>query len=192
MIQLAMSGGTMIACACKQIIMGRQSSLGPVDAQVGGGMIPAHSILQEFEQAKNDIASDSNTRFVWEPILSKYPPGFIDQCKKAIAWSKEIVTDSLARNMFKNDKEKAREIARKLTDVSTLKVHNRHLSLKHCKEEYKLNVQDVYELAGPNQEFKEANYALHYANIHTLESAPIIKIIESHEGRSIIRRAMNN
>ena len=31
--QLAMSGGTMIACSCKNIIMGKQSSLGPVDPQ---------------------------------------------------------------------------------------------------------------------------------------------------------------
>ena len=37
--QLAMSGGTMIACACKHIIMGKQSNLGPIDPQFGG--IPA-------------------------------------------------------------------------------------------------------------------------------------------------------
>lgn len=29
--QLAMSAGTMIACSCKEIIMGQQSSLGPID-----------------------------------------------------------------------------------------------------------------------------------------------------------------
>jgi ClpP class serine protease len=31
--QLAMSAGTMIACSCKSIVMGKQSSLGPVDPQ---------------------------------------------------------------------------------------------------------------------------------------------------------------
>jgi ClpP class serine protease len=31
--QLALSAGTMIACACKEIYMGKQSSLGPVDPQ---------------------------------------------------------------------------------------------------------------------------------------------------------------
>jgi ClpP class serine protease len=44
--QLAMSGGTMIACACKKIIMGKQSSLGPVDPQLGG--VPAHGVVEEF------------------------------------------------------------------------------------------------------------------------------------------------
>jgi ClpP class serine protease len=33
--QIAMSAGTMIACSCKTIIMGKQSSLGPVDPQYG-------------------------------------------------------------------------------------------------------------------------------------------------------------
>ena len=44
--QMAMSAGTMIACSCKEIWMGRQSSLGPVDPQFNG--IPAHGVLEEF------------------------------------------------------------------------------------------------------------------------------------------------
>ena len=32
--QLALSAGTMIACACKEVIMGQHSSLGPVDPQL--------------------------------------------------------------------------------------------------------------------------------------------------------------
>ncbi len=44
--QLALSAGTMIACACKVIFMGKQSSLGPIDPQFGG--IPAHGVVEEF------------------------------------------------------------------------------------------------------------------------------------------------
>ena len=33
--QLAMSAGTMIACAAREIVMGQQSSLGPFDPQMG-------------------------------------------------------------------------------------------------------------------------------------------------------------
>uniref|UniRef100_UPI003222108E SDH family Clp fold serine proteinase n=1 Tax=Acetoanaerobium noterae TaxID=745369 RepID=UPI003222108E len=47
--QLAMSAGTMIACASKEIIMGKQSSLGPIDPQFNG--IPAHGVIEEFEKA---------------------------------------------------------------------------------------------------------------------------------------------
>ena len=31
--QLALSAGTMVALACKEIIMGKHSSLGPIDPQ---------------------------------------------------------------------------------------------------------------------------------------------------------------
>ena len=33
--QMAMSAGTLIACSCKEILMGKHSSLGPVDPQIG-------------------------------------------------------------------------------------------------------------------------------------------------------------
>lgn len=41
---MAMSAGTMIACACKKIYMGRQSSIGPTDPQFNG--IPAGGVLE--------------------------------------------------------------------------------------------------------------------------------------------------
>lgn len=51
--QLAMSAGTMIACSCNEVLMGRQSSLGPTDPQFGG--LPASGILDEFERAKAEV-----------------------------------------------------------------------------------------------------------------------------------------
>lgn len=42
--QLAMSAGTMIACSCKSILMGKQSNLGPIDPQLGS--IPAHGLRE--------------------------------------------------------------------------------------------------------------------------------------------------
>lgn len=50
---MAMSAGTMIACSCKEILMGKQSSLGPVDPQIYG--VPAKSVIEEFELAKKEI-----------------------------------------------------------------------------------------------------------------------------------------
>jgi len=47
--QIAMSAGTMIACASKLIHMGKPSNLGPIDPQFNG--VPASSVLFEFERA---------------------------------------------------------------------------------------------------------------------------------------------
>src|SRR5207249_4402223 len=44
--QIAMSAGTMLACSCKEIWMGKHSNLGPIDPHVNG--IPAYGVLREF------------------------------------------------------------------------------------------------------------------------------------------------
>ena len=51
--QLAMSAGTMIACSVDSILMGRHSSLGPIDPQYRG--LPAHAVLEEFKKAYEEI-----------------------------------------------------------------------------------------------------------------------------------------
>jgi ClpP class serine protease len=43
--QIAMSAGTMIACSCRSIVLGKQSSLGPVDPQFGA--ISAAGVVEE-------------------------------------------------------------------------------------------------------------------------------------------------
>lgn len=56
--QMAMSAGTMLACASKTILMGKHSCLGPIDPQYGG--VPAHNIVTEFREAKSDLDNNSN------------------------------------------------------------------------------------------------------------------------------------
>ena len=53
--QMAMSAGSLVAVSCKEIMMGKQSCLGPFDPQIGG--IACQSVLKEFEKAKEDIIS---------------------------------------------------------------------------------------------------------------------------------------
>ena len=70
--QLAMSAGTIISCSCKEILMGKHSSLGPIDPQFGG--IPAHGIVEEFKRAHAEIKADLTKAHVWQPIIAKYNP----------------------------------------------------------------------------------------------------------------------
>lgn len=80
--QLAMSAGTMIACACKEIFMGEHSSLGPIDPQFSN--IPAYGVVEEFERARQEISQDPSTIPIWQPILAKYSPTLVGECEKAI------------------------------------------------------------------------------------------------------------
>lgn len=132
--QIAMSGGTMLACSCKEIVMGNQSSLGPVDPQLNG--IPAHGIISEFKKIKKDVEKNPSSIAVWSPILSKIPPSFLDSCYKSIEWANEILENSLKNNMFKDnpDDERIRNIIKTLGSPKDTKHHSRHLCANTCRE----------------------------------------------------------
>jgi len=76
--QISMSAGTIIACACKEIYMGKHSNLGPVDPQING--IPAYAVIEEIKRAYDEIVADNKKQYVWNPILWRYTPSFVQQC----------------------------------------------------------------------------------------------------------------
>lgn len=49
----AFSAGSIIACGCKSIVMGKQSSIGPFDPWIGG--ISCHNLIDEFDKASKRI-----------------------------------------------------------------------------------------------------------------------------------------
>lgn len=66
--QLAMSAGTMVACACREIVMGKESSIGPIDPQLGG--VSAHAVVEEFKRALDEVRADPRTIPIWQVIIS--------------------------------------------------------------------------------------------------------------------------
>lgn len=178
--QLAMSAGTMIACSAKSIVMGKQSSLGPIDPQIGG--LPAHGIIEEFQQAQRDIKQDPSWAMVWQPILAKYPPTLIGECKKAIALSEQLVCQWLENGMLNNEsdrKQRAKEIVQKLGDHAITLRHERHIAVEEC-EQMGLTVERLES----DQKFQDAVLSVHHACMHTLSNTGTMKIIENHLGQA--------
>jgi ClpP class serine protease len=176
--QLAMSAGTMIACAAKQIVMGKHSSLGPIDPQLNGR--PAHGVVEEFNRAHAEMKADATRAYVWQPILQKYTPAFIGECEKAIEWSIEMTKDWLKSGMFEGQQDVQKTvdaIISELADHSVTKSHARHLSLKRCQE-IGLHVVPLES----DQRLQEAVLSVHHACILTLASTRAFKIIENHKG----------
>ena len=188
--QLAMSGGTVIACACKVIYMGRHSSLGPIDPQMNDprlGQMPAHGVIEEFGRAIKEIKKDPDRILVWQPILHKYNPAFIGQCEKAIEMTKEMVTDWLCTGMFASYGEKeafirSTNVAEKLTDYELLKTHDRHLPPETCMS-YGLNISVLEN----ESLLQDAVLSVHHACIHTFTKTQAFKIIENHTGKAFIK-----
>jgi len=183
--QLAMSAGTMIACAAKQIVMGKESSLGPIDPQIGG--IPAHGVIEEFKRAHAEIKADSSKIPVWQPIIAKYSPTFLGECEKALIWSDEIVKEWLKTGMFKGLKTKearANKVARELGDHALTRNHARHLDMDRCKE---IGLK-VFPLERDDK-FQDLVLSVHHMCIHTLSATSAFKIIENHNGTAFVLQA---
>jgi len=181
--QLAMSSGTMIACACKSILMGKQSSLGPVDPQLAG--VPAHGVIEEFNRARDEVKVDPSKIPIWQPIINKYHPTLIGECQKAINWSEQLVRDWLSTGMLAGDShkdEKIDRIVKELIDHALTLSHARHLSAEKCTA-FGLNI----ELMEQDQRLQDAILSVHHACMLTFSSTPAIKIIENHNGIAFIK-----
>lgn len=185
--QLAMSAGTMIACSCKEIIMGQQSSLGPIDPQFGG--IPAHAIVEEFKRAYSEIRADPVKAAVWQPIVAKYNPTLVGECEKAIDWSEKMVENWLKSNMLSKEPDKKNlidNIIKELGDHAVNKSHARHLSMKKCKD---MGLK-IIEMES-DQELQDLILSIHHICIHTLGATNAFKIIENQDGIAFIQSVQN-
>lgn len=181
--QIAMSAGTMIACASKIIFMGKESNIGPIDPQFGG--IAAHGVIDEFEEAINAITANPNSLPIWQTLISKYNPTFLGECRKAIELSSELVERWLEEIMFLNDpqaKAKAAQVTSTLNNHSDTKTHSRHI---HFQDAIDMGLK--IEMLENDQELQDLVLTIHHAYMHTLANTNAIKIIENHAGRAMVQ-----
>ena len=183
--QNAMSAATMLACACDEIVMGKQSAIGPIDPQMtltrANGIaysLPAHSILADFDRAKDEISKDQKAASVWVPRLLEIPNGFLDLCNKTIELSKEKVADWLDEYMFKDGEKRGAEIAGWLGKFDEHKTHSRPINFSLAKEKG-LKVSLMEE----DQALQEKVLSVFHATLVTFDVAPCVKIVENHLGK---------
>ena len=98
----SMSAGTMIALGCDRIIMGRQSQLGPTDPQLllGDRSFSAHSLVEQFEEAKADISNNPALAHAWAPVLGAFGPALLQEARKSISYGETLVRNWLKQYMF--------------------------------------------------------------------------------------------
>ena len=185
----AMSAATMLACASNRILMGKQSSLGPIDpqmllqTQVGMQMVPAQSILDQFELAKKQVR-DPKLLAAWLPILGQYGPALLIQCQNALKLSTQLVSDWLSAYMFGDNKRstKPKEIAAYLSNHKNFQTHGRHID-RECAKKIGLIIDDLED----DQELQDLVLSVFHAMTHTLSATGAVKIIENHLGKAFIK-----
>lgn len=181
--QIAMSAGTMLSLSCRSIVMGKQSSLGPIDPQIHG--IPADVVVTEFLRAYEEIKEDISKAHVWGPILGRYTPTFLSQCEYAVEWSKLFVRDALVGNMLAGQENaigRADQIVASLSNAAVNKAHNKHIHIDQIRD---LGI--TVEVLEDDQDLQDAVLSVHHAFSHTMSSSTALKIVESHEGKAAVR-----
>ena len=176
--QMAMSAGSMIAVSCKEIMMGRQSCLGPFDPQIGG--VACQSVLKEFEKAKEDIRQNPHALGLWQVIFSKYNPTFLVTCEQATELSDDLADEILSKNF--PDKNTRKNILKAFNNNTTTKVHSRHISKDKCKA-VGLNIIDMEK----DQHLQDMILSLHHCYMIYLESTVVTKIVENNIGGCTMR-----
>jgi len=182
--QIAMSAGTMIACSCKRIIMGKQSNIGPIDPQFGG--IPAHGVIAEFQKAIEETKRDPDTIPIWREIVSKYHPTFLGECEKAIELSTQIVSNWLSSNMFlgaENSSTIVSQIVDSLNNHVDTKTHSRHIHIEQARK-YGLKIDSLED--DFDDELQDLILTVHHAFMHTFANSTAIKIVENQIEHAVV------
>ncbi len=178
----ALSAGTMIALAGNEIVMGKHSSLGPIDPQIFG--MPAHGIVEEFQRAADEVQKNPARIPLWQPIIAKYHPTLIGEAEKSIKWSAQMVKAWLVNGMFAGDADaatKADRVLQELGDHALTLSHARHISLQKAKD-IGLKVVALED----DQWLQDAVLTVHHVFVQTLTATRAIKIIENHNGIAFI------
>ncbi len=191
--QNAMSAATMVACACDEIIMGKHSAIGPIDPQVnfptanGNFTSPAQAVLDEFEQAKKEVAANPATAPLWVSKIQNYPHGFLNICSTTLALAQQKVEEWLNTNMFKGVDEPDKPgalIAKWLANANEHKTHGRPINIQTAKEKGLLitALEDDHEL-------QERVLSVFHSTIVTFRVTNCIKMVENHKGKGSYLKA---
>lgn len=190
--QLAQSAATMVACSANVIVLGKHSSLGPIDPQLllltplGLRSTPAQSIVDQFARAKVECGNKDNFP-AWAPMLPQYGPELLVRSENAIELSRELVRQWLEQWMFADDAEpdrtrKAAAISSWLGNHNAFRTHGRHIRRADL-EAHELKVEHLE--ADPV--IQDLILSIFHATTQSFNLTRCVKIIENQQGKGYFK-----
>ncbi|MCY4326791.1 MAG: hypothetical protein OXC53_04315 [Rhodobacteraceae bacterium] len=178
----AMSAGTMIALGCDRIIMGRQSQLGPTDPQliIGDQAFSAHSIVEQFEEAKQDIAGNPVLAHAWAPVLRSLGPAVVQEARKSIVYGEELVKDWLQAYMFSQEPD-PQGLATAVAGHFGGSQHGRH-GRRINRDEARQHHLKIIDLED-DQTLQEEVLTLYHHSTIAFNMGPAVKSVSSSNGQ---------
>ncbi|MBO4871569.1 MAG: hypothetical protein J5565_06275 [Muribaculaceae bacterium] len=178
--QISMSAGTMIAMSCKEIIMGHQSSLGPIDPQLNG--VACQTVIDEFRRAVSEVKSNPASLGLWQKIYGKLNPTFLTACEDTLTWSETLATKWIQEV---NPNIDINVIKSTFLDHKNSYSHARHISKEDCRQAG-LNIVDLEA----NQNLQDSVLSLHHCYMILIDMLDVSKIVENQEGKCYLQRAL--
>lgn len=123
----AKSAATLLSLGSDKIYMLEGAELGPIDPQIklpDGNWIPAQSIIDGYITMLQ-LASTIEDEDIKALLLQKINPELLDFSEKTKRHAQVIAEKLLANYMLKYNKQKAKEVAEKLSDVEEFLSHGR-------------------------------------------------------------------
>ena len=184
----AMSAGTMISLASDRIVMGKHSQLGPIDPQMpmpGGKSYSARAIVEQFKQAKTEIAASPIVAHAWAPIIQSHGPALLQEAQNNLDYSEQMVANWLTKYMFAGDPDavpRGKSVAEYFNDNTKHKSHGRRIGLDEARDQGV--VVEELELSQPLQESVLTAY--HLMTI-LFEQSLITKMIIGDSGQTWVK-----
>lgn len=184
--QNAMSAATMLSCACDEIIMAKHSALGPIDPQMGvtsgngsSYFIPAQSILDEFQQAKDEVSQNPKLAALWVNRINSYPHGFFKKCEDTIKLAKIMVNNWLTNYMFKGETTNApKTISDWLGSASEHLTHGKPIDIQSAIAKG-LKVTPLEN----DQKLQDLVLSTFHSTMVTFDVTGCVKLIENQNGK---------
>jgi hypothetical protein len=201
---MAKSAGTIFAMAGDEILMGKTSAMGPIDAQMiypgTGKRFSADALLEGLEKIKQEVIATGKLNPAYIPILQNISPGEIQHCENAQAFSRTLVKEwlrdykfshwethkSSGKKVTSEEKElRANEIATALCKHSDWLTHARSIKIDDLKK-LRLEIVDYSEMAELNDAINRYYTLLSI----TFSQTSIYKIFETPDSQ-IFNHAMS-
>lgn len=195
---MAKSAGTIFTMAADEILMGKTSALGPIDAQIlsNGKRFSADAFLAGFNSIRKEAEEKKHLDIAYIPILQNISPGEIQHCENAQAFSRTLVTNWLRDYKFKfwrmhsstgkevTDEEKnarAEAIATLLCNHGHWLTHGRSINLSDLAK-MRLQITDYSEVVDLNDAIIRYYTLLRMSfetNIYKIYETPVSQIYRS-------------
>ena len=170
------SAATLLALAGDEVVMSPIAELGPIDPVIYDSRVGRYIPLQSILEILNLISRKDITKEVINLILEKIPVIELGDYKRAVEHNVELCIKILTNRMFRENIDKAKEIAERLVSY---KQHTAAITVKDAKE---LGI-NVREAESKEEEYLWKLHELWTENIVELETSQPPEDVEPIEFR---------